>query len=224
MNYIDIFRKSFLEGYASTNLTVKSILVCMVVTILVSAYIFVVYRLINRNAFYNKNFNLSLPAIAVITAAIILTIQSNIVISLGMVGALSIVRFRTAIKDPMDLVFLFWAISAGIICGAGFAIIAVIASVILTAGILVADYLPVAKSPQILLINSDWFENEDSIMEIVKKYCSLNRVKARNLTKDGLNMAIEVRVKEEKELVKALMKIDHVTSASLVAHDGEVTF
>lgn len=153
-----------------------------------------------------------------------MTIQSNIVISLGMVGALSIVRFRTAIKDPMDLVFLFWAISAGIICGAGFAIIAVIASVILTAGILVADRLPVAKSPQILLINSDWFENEDSIMEIVKKYCSLNRVKARNLTKDGLNMAIEVRVKDEKELVKALMKIDHVTSASLVAHDGEVTF
>ena len=140
-----------------------------------------------------------------------MTIQSNIVISLGMVGALSIVRFRTAIKDPMDLVFLFWAISAGIICGAGFAIIAVIASVILTAGILVADRLPVAKSPQILLINSDWFENEDSIMEIVKKYCSLNRVKARNLTKDGLNMAIEVRVKDEKELVKALMKIDHVT-------------
>ena len=224
MNYIDIFRKSFLDGYASTNLTVKSILVCMMVTILVSAYIFAVYRLINRNAFYNKNFNLSLPAIAVITAAIILTIQSNIVISLGMVGALSIVRFRTAIKDPMDLVFLFWAISAGIICGAGFAISAVIASVILTAGILVADRLPVAKSPQILLINSDWFENEDSIMEIVKKYCSLNRVKARNLTKDGLNMAIEVRVKEEKELVKALMKIDHVTSASLVAHDGEVTF
>ncbi|MCI9662299.1 MAG: DUF4956 domain-containing protein [Lachnospiraceae bacterium] len=224
MNYIDIFRKSFLDGYASTNLTVKSILVCMMVTILVSAYIFAVYRLINRNAFYNKNFNLSLPAIAVITAAIILTIQSNIVISLGMVGALSIVRFRTAIKDPMDLVFLFWAISAGIICGAGFAIIAVIASVILTAGILVADRLPVAKSPQILLINSDWFENEDSIMEIVKKYCSLNRVKARNLTKDGLNMAIEVRVKEEKELVKALMKIDHVISASLVAHDGEVTF
>ena len=117
MNYIDIFKKSFLEGYASSNLTVKSILVCMAITILISAYIFFVYRLINRNSFYNKNFNMSLPAIAIITAAIILTIQSNIVISLGMVGALSIVRFRTAIKDPMDLVFLFWSISVGIICG-----------------------------------------------------------------------------------------------------------
>lgn len=224
MNYIDIFKKSFLEGYASTNLTVKSILMCMLITILISAYIFLVYRMINRNSFYNKNFNMSFPAIAVITAAIILTIQSNIVISLGMVGALSIVRFRTAIKDPMDLVFLFWSISIGIICGAGFAVIAVIASVVLTAGILFVNWLPVAKAPQILLINASSFENEDKIMEIVKKYCSLHKVKARNLTQDHLDMAIEVRVKEEGKLVKELMGVEKVMSASLVAHDGEVTF
>ena len=224
MNYIDIFKKSFLEGYASANLTVKSILVCMLVTILISAYIFMIYRIINRNAFYNKNFNMSLPAIAVLTAAIILTIQSNIVISLGMVGALSIVRFRTAIKDPLDLVFLFWAISVGIICGAGFAVIAVIASAVLTAGLLLADYLPVAKSPQILLVNSSTFESEENIMEIVKKYCSLYKIKARNLTQDHLDMAIEVKVKEEGNLVKELMRVGSVTSASLVAHDGEVTF
>ena len=224
MNYIDVFRKSFLEGYASTNLTVKFIVVCMLVTILISAYIFGVYRILNRNAFYNKNFNISLPAIAIITAAIILTIQSNIVISLGMVGALSIVRFRTAIKDPMDLVFLFWSISVGIICGAGFAIIAVIASAAITVGILAANYLPIAKSPQILLVNSSTFENEGAVMEIVKKYCSLHKVKARNLTQSSLNMAIEVRVKEEGKLVKELMEVKEVTSASLVAHDGEVTF
>lgn len=224
MNYIDIFKKSFLEGYASSNLTVKSILVCMLITIIISAYIFAVYRLINRNAFYNKNFNMSLPAIAVITAAIILTIQSNIVISLGMVGALSIVRFRTAIKDPMDLVFLFWAISVGIICGAGFSVIAVIASVVITVGILISDKLPIAKSPQILVINSGTYENEDEILETVKKYCSLHKVKARNLAQNHLDMAIEVRVKEEGNLVRDLMKITDVTSASLVAHDGEVTF
>ena len=145
MNYIDIFKKSFLEGYASANLTVKSILVCMLITILISAYIFMVYRMLNRNAFYNKNFNMSLPAIAILTAAIILTIQSNIVISLGMVGALSIVRFRTAIKDPMDLVFLFWAISIGIICGAGFAVIAVIASGFLRWGCCLQTIFPLQK-------------------------------------------------------------------------------
>ncbi|MDE7432494.1 MAG: DUF4956 domain-containing protein [Lachnospiraceae bacterium] len=224
MNYIDIFKKSFLEGYASANLTVKSILVCMLVTILIAAYIFMVYRLLTRNSFYNKNFNMSLPAIAILTAAIILTIQSNIVISLGMVGALSIVRFRTAIKDPMDLVFLFWAISIGIICGAGFAVIAVIASAVLTFVLLLADHLPIAKSPQILLVNSSTFENEEHIMEMVKKYCSLYKVKARNLTQEHLDMAIEVRVKEEGKLVKELMEVEKVTSASLVAHDGEVTF
>ena len=224
MNFIDIFKKSFLEGYASANLTVKSILICMLVTILISAYIFMVYRLMNRNTFYNKNFNMSLPAIAIITAAIILTIQSNIVISLGMVGALSIVRFRTAIKDPMDLVYLFWAISVGIICGAGFAIIAVIASAALTIGILLADWIPIAKTPQILLVNSDSFENEENILNVVKKHCSLHKVKARNLTHDHLDMAIEVRVKEEGELVKELMQVEKVTSASLVSHDGEVTF
>lgn len=224
MNYVDIFKKSFLEGYASSTLSVKSIVICMVVTTLIAAYIFILYRLINRNSFYNKSFNISLPALAILTAAIILTIQSSIIISLGMVGALSIVRFRTAIKDPMDLVFLFWAITAGIVCGAGFAIIAVIASLVLTCGILLADWLPIAKAPLILLINSTDFESERDIMELVSKYCSLYKVKARNLAKDHLDMAIEVRVKEEAALVTELIRMEKVTTASLVAHDGEVTF
>ena len=224
MNYVDIFKKSFLEGYASSTLTVKSILLCIVITLAISAYIFLVYRIANRNSFYNKNFNMSLPAIAIITAAIILTIQSSIVISLGMVGALSIVRFRTAIKDPMDLVYRFWAISVGIICGAGFAVIAVIASVVLTIGIIIMDRLPIAKASQILIVNASSYEKEDTIMDTVKKYCSLYKVKARNLTSDHLDMAIEVRAKEEGKLVKELMEVETVTSASLVAHDGEVTF
>lgn len=224
MNYGDIFKKSFLEGYASSTLSIQSMVTCMVITLLIAAYVFILYRLINRQSFYNKNFNISLPAMAIITAAIILTIQSSIIISLGMVGALSIVRFRTAIKDPMDLVFLFWSISIGIICGAGFAIIAVIASLVLTCGILLADWLPIAKAPQILLVNSNTFENEEEIVEIIKKYCSFHKVKARNLTKDHLDMAIEVRVKGETMLVRELMSLENMVSASLIAHDGEVTF
>lgn len=224
MNYVDIFKKSFLEGYASSTLSTKSIIICMAITIFISAYIFVLYRLINRNSFYNKNFNISLPAMAIITAAIILTIQSSIVISLGMVGALSIVRFRTAIKDPMDLVFLFWSISIGIICGAGFAVIAVVASIVLTCGILLANWFPIAKSPKILLVNSSTFKDEERITEIVKKYCSIYKIKARNLTKDHLDMAIEVRVQEEALLVTELMGLENIVSASLIAHDGEVTF
>lgn len=224
MSFIDIFKKSFLEGYASVRIDVVQIVICMVITVLIAAYIFLIYRAVNRNAFYNRNFNLSLIALAVITAAVILTIQSNIVISLGMVGALSIVRFRTAIKDPMDLVFLFWSISVGIICGAGFAVVAVVASIIITVIILLFDRVPAGATAVILLVNASDYKTEGRIMDIVEKHCRMFQVKARNLTKDKLNMAVEVQTKEGGRLVEELMDVESVTSASLVDHDGEVTF
>lgn len=224
MSFIDIFKKSFLEGYASVRIDVAQIVICMVITVLVAAYIFLIYRMVNKNAFYNRNFNLSLIALAVITAAVILTIQSNIVISLGMVGALSIVRFRTAIKDPMDLVFLFWSISVGIICGAGFAVVAVVASIVITVIILLFDRVPAGVTAVILLVNASDYKTEGRIMEIVEKHCRMSQVKARNLTKDKLNMAVEVQTKEGGRLVEELMDVESVTSASLVDHDGEVTF
>lgn len=224
MSFIDIFKKSFLEGYASVRIDVAQIVICMVITVLIAAYIFLIYRMVNKNAFYNRNFNLSLIALAVITAAVILTIQSNIVISLGMVGALSIVRFRTAIKDPMDLVFLFWSISVGIICGAGFAVVAVVASIVITVIILLFDRVPSGMTAVILLVNASDYKTEGRIMEIVEKHCRMFQVKARNLTKDKLNMAVEVQTKEGGRLVEELMDVESVTSASLVDHDGEVTF
>lgn len=224
MSLVDIFRKSFLEGYASVRLDLAQIVICMLVTVLIASYIFLVYRRVNRNAFYNRNFNLSLLALAVITAAVILTIQSNIVISLGMVGALSIVRFRTAIKDPMDLVFLFWSISVGIICGAGFAVVAVVASIIITVIILLFERAPADGAAVILLVNASDYKTEGRILEIVGKYCRTHQVKARNLTKDKLNMAVEVKTDEGGRLVEELMDLESVTLASLVDHDGEVTF
>lgn len=224
MSFTDIFKKSFLQGYATGNFTLQEIVACISLTILVAAYIFIVYRLMNRNEFYNKNFNISLPVMAIITASVILTIQSSIVVSLGMVGALSIVRFRTAIKNPMDLGFLFWAISAGIICGAGFVMIAVVSSIAITAVMLLADVIPVAKAPLVLVVNSSDHQNEAAIMEVVHQYCSLVKVKSRNLSADRMDMVMEVRTKEEAELVSSLMKMEGIFSASLIAHDGEVTF
>ena len=184
MKFAEVLKKSFLEGYGAVSIDFATIVTCMAITVLVAAYIFMVYRMVNRKAFYNRNFNLSLIALAVITAAVILTIQSNIVISLGMVGALSIVRFRTAVKDPMDLVFLFWSISAGIICGAGFAVVAVVASIMITVIILLCDKMPVGTAAVILLVNSTDYKTESRIMEVVEKYCESSKVKARNLTKD----------------------------------------
>ena len=136
MSFSEIFKKSFLDGYASTDINIYTAAIAMIITSVLALYVFVVYRVLTRKTFYSKNFNISLAAVALITSGIILTIQSNIVVSLGMVGALSIVRFRTAIKDPMDLVFLFWSIAIGIICGVGLAEIAIMMSLVLTLGIL----------------------------------------------------------------------------------------
>ena len=223
MNLREMLQRTFLNGYASMDIQVVDVFMCLLVTSIIAMYIFVVYRSINKRSFYNKNFNLSLLVLAIIIAAIILTIQSNIVVSLGMVGALSIVRFRTAIKDPMDLVFLFWAISVGIICGAGFSIIALIASLIVSLVIIFFSKLPSSKGMVVLLINSSTYENEEEIIDIVKEFCSVYKVKARNLTKNHLDMAVEVSVKEQGELVKRLIELPNIVSASIVSHEGDVT-
>ena len=223
MGLKDIIQKSLLEGYATSNITVVTVVVCMLCTLTVALYIYCVYKYVNRNAFYNKSFHLSLIMMAVVTAAIILTIQSNIVVSLGMVGALSIIRFRTAIKDPIDLGFLFWAISAGIICGAGFALIAVIASVIITfviAGILLPNAV---KNPLVLVVNAGTYTCEQEIMKIIRKHCSVHRVKARNVSRDNLNLVVEISPEHQYELIEALMEVPQVANASVVEHNGDIT-
>lgn len=223
MNLSQMLQRTFLKGYASMDLQVAEVLLCILVTALIAAYIFFVYKKINKNSFYNKNFNLSLMALAIIIAAIILTIQSNIVVSLGMVGALSIVRFRTAIKDPMDLVFLFWAISVGIICGAGFSVIAVIASIVVSIVIFFFSKLPSSKGMVVLLVNSSTYENEEAILAVVQEFCNAYKVKARNLTREHLDMAIEIDAMEQGKLVRRLMELPDITSASIVSHEGDVT-
>jgi uncharacterized membrane protein YhiD involved in acid resistance len=141
-----------------------------------------------------------------------------------MVGALSIIRFRTAIKDPMDLVFLFWSISIGIICGAGLFEVALVTSIAVTVCILVLDLLPVAKAPMILVVNSSRTDAEADVLETVAKYAGAYKVKSRNLSKDRLDLVVEVRVKDESGLVKEVAAQEGMLSASLIAHDGEVTF
>lgn len=223
-NFSDIFKKSFLEGFTGGDLSTGRIAATLMVTVLIALYIFVIYRVVTRKTFYSKTFNISLVALSVITAAIILAMQSNLVISLGMVGALSIIRFRTAIKDPMDLVFLFWSISIGIICGAGLYEVAVLASLLVTAGIIGLDLVPTSKAPMMLVVNAEDLDAEKEIIGRVKKFNKNFKVKSRNFSAGHLDMIIEVRVKEEAELVKAVSGIQKVTGVSLISHDGEVTF
>ena len=220
----DIFKRSFLEGYASADITYKSAAAALLITLVLGLYIFFVYRVLTRKTFYSKNFNISLVTIALITAAIVVTIQSNVVVSLGMVGALSIVRYRTAIKDPMDLSFLFWSISIGIICGAGLAIFAVFLSLGVTLVLVVLDKLPIAKAPMILIVNASDLEEEEHILEQVSRFAPFYTVKSRNLTPNALDLTIELRTDRGAELVKAVIALKGVENVSLLKHDGEVTF
>ena len=224
MGFKDVFKKSFLEGFTSMDITTGKIAATLIVTALLALYIFAIYRLVTRKVFYSKNFNISLAVMSLITSAIILAMQSNLVISLGMVGALSIVRFRTAIKDPMDLAFLFWSISIGIICGAGLYEIALVTSVGVTVFILVLDMLPVGKAPMMLVVNSSEMNGEKAVLDVVGKYARYYQVKSRNLSKGRLDLVIELKVKEESALVSEVAALDGMLSASMISHDGEVTF
>ena len=200
------------------------IMATFLVTCALACYVFLIYRLVTRKSFYSKGFNVSLAALSVITAAIILAMQSNLVISLGMVGALSIVRFRTAIKDPMDLVFLFWSISIGIICGAGLYEVALLTCLVVTVLILVLENIPASRAPMMLVVSLSDSDKEAQILDIVKKYSRFFKVKSRNLMGNGMDMVVEVKVKEESAFVKEVSAVEQVQSASLIAHDGEVTF
>jgi uncharacterized membrane protein YhiD involved in acid resistance len=162
---------------------------------------------------------------SLITTAIILTIQSSVVVSLGMVGALSIVRFRTAIKEPMDLVFLYWAISVGIICGAGLSEIAIILSIVVTLAVLILSRIPLGNAPMILVVNAvNDKETNKAIRQIVRKYSRFYSEKSRNISGGQLNLVIELAVKSDDGLTGDLSSLKGVHSVSLLSHDGEVTF
>jgi uncharacterized membrane protein YhiD involved in acid resistance len=224
MNFGDTIKQAFQSAYES-DISLSHILMVMGITCLLAVFIYFIYRIVNRNTFYSKTMNIALAGISVITAAIIITIQSSLIVSLGMVGALSIVRFRTAVKNPMDLMFLFWSIGVGIICGAGLAEIAVILSVIMAIGIFLLDKHKVAKAPMVLVVNAtDDAHIEDKILEIVQQYTKSYKVKSRSFSNDHLDLIIELRVKEEQQCIRAVKRLDSVLSASLLSHDGEVSY
>ncbi len=223
MSFADIFKASFLSEY-SVSLSTTSICVYLSVAAALGFYIYVIYRLLTKKSFYNKSFNISLWVLTVITSAIIITISSNIVLSLGMVGALSIVRYRTAIKDPMDLVFLFWAIAEGIMTGAGMSIMGMVLAVVITFGIVILDKLPMPSASKIMTINANDYNSEDEVLKIVRNYCKYYKVKARTLSAGQLNLILEFNTIDEVSCTKELLGVDGVYSVSTLTHDGEVTF
>ncbi len=224
MSFTDAIKKSVLEGFDAGNLTTTHIIVVLAAAVLVGLFIYAVYRTTSKSGFYNRSFNKTLAVLPVITAGIMLAMQSNLVISLGMVGALSIVRFRNAVKDSGDLAFLFWSISVGIVIGAGLFEIAVILSICVTILIVALDLAPSLKAPCILVVSASEGTQEKEILGAVKKYARSSRVRSRNISKESIEWIVEMQVKEEAELVKAVSAVNGVTSVNLMTHDGDVRF
>lgn len=223
MSIKDVIKKSVIESFSAETSAVEFWLV-MLVTLLVGIYIFFLYRFVSRDGFYSRDFNKALVLLALVTAAIVYAMQSNLVISLGMVGALSIVRFRNAVKEPLDLVFLFWSISIGIIDGAGLYAVAVELSLVVTAALLLLNYVPSPKSALVLVVNSTDTDSMKRVIEKVEQHAKKSRVKSRNITAKGVDMIIEFRGAQEDILLEELAGLDGVKNVAILDHMGERRF
>lgn len=222
MSFSDAIKKSVIEGFTAGDLTTTKIVVALGLAAIIGIYIFFVYRLSTKSNFYSRSFNKSLAVLPVITTVILLAMSSNIVISLGMVGALSIVRFRNAVKDSMDLTFLFWSISAGIVIGAGLYELAVIASVGISVFIFFLDLIPAFKSPCLLVISASNLSAEEEILVVIKKYASKFSLRSRNITLSGMELIYEIQVKDYTRLSNDISAIASVISTSILSHNGEL--
>lgn len=224
MTFKDIFKKSFLEKINHENINTSSIVMYLGMAIILGLFIYLVYRFSSKSSFYNRGFNKSLAVLPVITAAIILAMGSSLTISLGMVGALSIVRFRNAIKDTVDLVYLFWSISVGIVVGAGIFELAIILSVCLALLVVFLDFVPALRAPCILVVSAEKGVLEKVLLDSVKRYAKYVKVRSRNVTKKGTEWILEVKVSDEEKLVENTSLVEGVSSVQLMTHDGDLRF
>ena len=219
-NFSDIFKSSFLENMTSVSL------VDMVITLLlafgVGLFIFLVYKKTYAGVMYSSSFGGTLIAMTMITSMTILAVTSNVVLSLGMVGALSIVRFRTAIKEPMDIAFLFWAIAAGIVLAAGMIPLAVFGSVVIGIVMLLFINRKAVNNPFIAVISVRDAAAEKAAVDYLTRNVEKAVVKSKTAQSGNIELNYEVRlIKESTEFITALSEMEGVNSAVLVSYNGD---
>lgn len=220
-NFTDIIKNSVLENFG-TDIALSEIIISLSLSFLIGLFIYFLYRRIFSGILYSKSFNVALIGMTMITATVIIAINSNLVLSLGMVGALSIVRFRTPIKDPTDLIFLFWAAVAGIVTGAGFYTLALIGSLII--GLILFFFIKgsTPEAPYLLVVHcgNDQAEQqlEQQLAKVVKKF----NVKQKSVTAGNIEITFEVRMKEQTgAFVNGISAIPGVQSALLISYNGD---
>ncbi len=220
MTFSDIFKSSFLENIQSVSLLDMGI--ALVLAFGIGMFIFLVYKKTFSGVMYSSSFAVSLVAMTMITTVVILAVTSNVVLSLGMVGALSIVRFRTAIKEPLDICFLFWSIAVGIVLAAGMIPLAIIGSIVIGVILLVFVNKKSHKNPYIVVLRCENSVAEKRALEHLKSETERSVIKSKTVQKGEVELNIEVRLKNDNtDFVNALADLDGVHSAVMVSYNGD---
>ena len=220
MSFNDIFKSSFLENV--TSVSILDMVLALALAFGVGMFIFLVYKKTYQGVMYSSSFGVTLVALTMITTLVILAVTSNVVLSLGMVGALSIVRFRTAIKEPLDIAFLFWSIAAGIVLAAGMIPLAVIGSVLIGVILLVFVNRKSHANPYIVVIQCDGAESERKATEYLSANTKRCVVKSKTARKNAVELSCEVRLNDENTgFINALSDLPGVESAVLVSYNGD---
>ena len=224
MSVKDVIKSSVYESFGGgTGISFSGIILILFMACLIGLYIFMIYKSVSRAAFYSKDLNVTIAGIVLIVAAIMVAMQSNLIVSLGMVGALSIVRFRNAVKNPMDLLFLFWAVSAGILCGVGLTLLAVATSATMTLFLLVLQMIPTSKASAVLVLRSENEEPDwDELKSIISKNCRYFKEKSRNIQKNRVEVIYELKCHNSEDMLKELKGINQLVQISYLTHDGEL--
>lgn len=220
MTFNDIFKSGFLESV--TEFSIIDTVIGMVFALVIGLFLFVVYKKTFTGVMYSSGFALTLVGLTLVTTLVIMAVTSNVVLSLGMVGALSIVRFRAAIKEPMEIVYLFWAIAAGIVIGAGMIPLAVIGSVVIGLILVVFANRKSCENPYILILNCMDEKAEEAAMELTKQSVERLSVKAKTIRAEGMELTVEIRMKDaEAFFVNRINELPGVCDVSLVSYNGE---
>jgi len=220
MTFNDIFKSSFLEHVTAVSLLDMAL--ALVLAFGVGIFIFFVYKKTYSGVMYSSSFGVTLVALTMITTLVILAVTSNVVLSLGMVGALSIVRFRTAIKEPLDIAFLFWAIAAGIVLAAGMIPLAVIGSVVIGLILLVFANRKDSATPYIVVLRCDGQESERAATAFLAERTRRCVVKSKTVRAGQVELNAEIRLRDENtDFVNELSELAGVQSAVLVSYSGD---
>lgn len=216
---IEVF-ENIINLYSNESITTTTIIAVLLMVLFLGVYEFFVYRFISHRSFYNKSFNITISVLPFFISTIILCLQSNIIITLGTIGALAIIRFRTAIKDPVDMLYLLWSVYIGIICGCQLYEVGVLTSILVTIVLVLLEHINFGRRPFVLILHSN-SDIEKDVVESFKNNKISYKFKSRNYTNKGYDYAIELTIKDIEELKKELSDNKKVTKYSIIEYDAD---